>query len=250
MATSSRQRRTVQRMPAEKRVSDIMSAARAVLAERGAQESFISDVAERAGVVEGSLYRFFSSKRDLIEKVAEHWYEETLADYSAHFDGVRGTRNRLHFIIHHHLSIIKKEPALARMVFQEFRPAKNYRSTRLFALNQAYTQRVVETVKLAIRDGEFRGDFSPALVRDMIFGGIEHRVWAFLRNEGDFDVNQTANAVTDFVCGALGTPDAEPANRVTAALSRIEAVADRLEGRAAPDAPESARARRKPGVRS
>ena len=237
-------------MPAEKRVSDIMSAARAVLAERGAHDSFISDVAERAGVVEGSLYRFFSSKRDLIEKVAEHWYEEALADYSAHLDGVRGTRNRLRFIIHHHLSIIKKEPALARMVFQEFRPAKTYRSTRLFALNQAYTQRIVEIVKVAIRDGEFAGDFSPALVRDMIFGGIEHRVWAFLRNEGDFDINQTANAVTDFVCRALGAADAEPGDRVTAALSRIEAVADRLEGRTAAGAPETAGARRKRGVRS
>jgi TetR/AcrR family fatty acid metabolism transcriptional regulator len=244
----SRQRRTVQRMPAEKRVSDIMSAARAVLAERGAHESFISDVAERAGVVEGSLYRFFSSKRDLIEKVAEHWYEEVLADYSAHLDGVRGTRNRLRFIIHHHLSIIKKEPALARMVFQEFRPAKTYRSTRLFALNQAYTQRVVEIVKTAIRDGEFSGDFSPALVRDMIFGGIEHRVWAFLRNEGDFDVRQVANAVTDFVCRALNIAEAEPADRVSAALSRIEAVADRLHGLA--ETPEPAGAPKKPGVRS
>jgi AcrR family transcriptional regulator len=247
MATTSRQRRTVQRMPAEKRVSDIMSAARAVLAERGAQESFISEVAERAGVVEGSLYRFFSSKRDLMEKVAEHWYEEMLADYSAHFAGVRGTRNRLHFLIHHHLSIIKKEPALARMVFQEFRPTKNYRSTRLFALNQAYTQHIVETVKTAIRDGEFRADFPPALVRDMIFGGIEHRVWTFLRNEGDFDINQTADAVTDFVCRALGAAAAEPADRVTAALSRIEAIADRLESRATP---EAASARKKRGVRS
>src|SRR5262249_38071000 len=142
------------------------------------------------------------------------------------------------------------EPALARMVFQEFRPAKNYRSTRLFALNQAYTQRIVETVKTAIRDGEFGDHFSPALVRDMIFGGIEHRVWVFLRNEGDFDINQTADAVTDFVCRALGAADAQPADRVTAALSRIEAVAARLEGRAAPDTPEPSPARKKPGVRS
>lgn len=242
-----RQRRTVQRMPAEKRVSDIMSAARAVLAEHGAHESFISEVAERAGVVEGSLYRFFSSKRDLIEKVAEGWYEEMLTDYSAHLDGVRGTRNRLRFIIHHHLSIIKKEPALARMVFQEFRPARNYRSTRLFALNQAYTQRIAEIVKAAIRDGEFSGDFPPAFVRDMIFGGIEHRVWAFLRSEGDFDVGQTANVVTDFVCRALGVAESEPVDRVAAALSRIEAVADRLEGVA--DAGAS-KVRGKPGLKS
>ena len=37
----------------------------------------------------------------------------------------------------------------------------------------------------------------------MIFGGIEHRVWAFLRNEGDFDTAQTADAIADFVRDAL-----------------------------------------------
>jgi len=235
---SNRQRRTVQRMPAERRVSDIMSAARAVLAERGAHEAFISEVAERAGVVEGSIYRFFASKRDLMEKVAEHWYEETLADYSAQFAGVRGTWNQLRFIVHHHLATIKKEPALSRIVFQEFRPAANYRSTRLFALNQIYTQRVVEVVKAAARDGEFRGDFSPAFVRDMIFGGIEHRVWAFLRNEGDFDLSRTADAVTDFVYRALSATGAEPVDRVSAALSRIETAADRLESLAAARGPK------------
>jgi AcrR family transcriptional regulator len=221
-----KQRRTVHRMPAERRVADIMTAARAVLRERGANEAFISEVAERAGVVEGSIYRFFSSKRDLVEKVAEAWYEETLADYSAQFEGVRGVRNQLRFIIHHHLATIKREPALSRIVFQEFRPAESYRQTRLFALNQTYTQRVSEVVKAAAASGEFRRDLSASLARDLIFGGIEHRVWAFLRNEGDFDVGRTAE------------------DRLSAALSRIEAVADRLETAARPKVTRGAQVRK------
>ncbi len=224
-----KQRRTVHRMPAEKRVADIMNAARAVLRERGANEAFIAEVAERAGVVEGSIYRFFSSKRDLMEKVAEAWYEETLADYFAQFEGVRGVRNQLRFIIHHHLATIKREPTLARIVFQEFRPAENYRATRLFSLNQTYTQRVLDVVNAAAESGEFRGDLSATLARDLIFGGIEHRVWAFIRNEGDFDVGRTADAVTEFVYRALSATASEPQDRLSSALSRIEAAADRLE---------------------
>lgn len=244
----AKQRRTVHRMPPEKRVADIMTAARSVIRERGANEAFISEVAERAGVVEGSIYRFFSSKRDLVEKVAEAWYEETLADYSAQFDGVRGVRNQLRFIIHHHLATIKREPALARIVFQEFRPAENYRATRLFALNQTYTHRVVEIVKAASASGEFRSDLSASLARDLIFGGIEHRVWAFLRNEGDFDVARTADAVTDFVCSALGAKAPAPEDRLSSALARIEAAADRLETCA--DAPAAKPARRRASLTS
>lgn len=232
-----RQRRTVHRMPAEKRVADIMTAARAVLRERGANEAFISEVAERAGVVEGSIYRFFSSKRDLVEKVAEAWYEETLEDYSVQFEGVRGVRNQLRFIIHHHLATIKREPALTRIVFQEFRPGENYRSTRLFSLNQTYTQRVLEVVKAAAKSGEFRSEISASLARDLIFGGIEHRVWAFLRNEGDFDIGRTADAVTEFIYSALRAEAPPAEDRLSSALSRIEAVADRLENATQPQGP-------------
>lgn len=224
----SRQRRTVHRMPPEKRVADIMNAARVVLAERGLAEAFVSEVAERAGVVEGSIYRFFSNKRDLIEKVVEQWYEEMLGEYSAQFEGIRGVRNQLRFIIHHHLNSIKKEPALSRIVFLELRPAENYRSTRVFTLNQAYTQRVVDVVRAAIDSGEFRTGVSAALVRDMIFGGIEHRVWAFLRNEGDFDAVQTADAITDFICAAMSA-QTEPVDAMDTALARIESAADRFE---------------------
>ncbi len=240
---ASRQRRTVHRLPPEKRTADIMNAARSVLADRGIAEAFVSEVAERAGIVEGSIYRYFSNKRELVEKVVESWYEEMLADYFAHFEGVRGARNQLRFIIHHHLISIKKEPALSRIVFQDIRPGPDYRSTRVFALNQTYTQRVVDVVKAAVQTGEFRKDVSPNLVRDMIFGGIEHRVWAFLRNEGDFDANRTAEAIVDFVCRALNVSVDEPDDKLSGALSRIDAAADRLEA-LLPKAPASRRAKR------
>ena len=220
-----------------------MAAARAVLAERGAAEAFISEVAERAGVVEGSIYRFFSNKRDLLEKVVENWYEEMLADYAAQFKGVRGVHNQLRYIIHHHLNTIKKDPALSRLVFQELRPTADYRSSRIFALNQTYTQRIVDVVKAAMKSGEFRDDVSATLVRDMIFGSIEHRTWAYLRNEGDFDVTKTADAITDFVYSAMATAGAQPVDRVSSALSRIEAAADRLEGLAATPHDQASRKR-------
>jgi TetR/AcrR family fatty acid metabolism transcriptional regulator len=83
-------------------------------------------------------------------------------------------------------------------------------------------------VKEAVAQGEFRPDVSPALVRDMIYGCIEHRTWAFLRNEGDFDTDATADGITDVVFGGLVArkPEDEP---MAKAISRMEDVAARLE---------------------
>jgi len=224
---ASMARRQVNRLPPERRVADILLAAKDVFTERGYNEALISDIAERAGVVEGSIYRFFHNKRDLLIKMVEHWYEDLLAHDEAQLQGVRGTWNRIRFMVHHHLVTIRREPALSRLMFQELRPDPQYRNTRLFQLNQAYTHRIVDIVKAAIASGEFRSDVSSSLVRDMIYGAVEHRTWAFLRNEGDFNAQETADGITELIYRGLANyATVEPLVETT---SRLQAVADRLE---------------------
>jgi len=226
-------RRQVNRLPAERRIADIMLAARAVFTEHGYNDALISDIAERAGVVEGSIYRFFTNKRALLVRVVEHWYEEMLARDDEQFAGVRGAWNQIRFIVHRHLATIRREPALSRLVFQELRPDPGYRETRLFQLNQAYTHRILEVIKAAAAQGELRSDVSPALVRDMIYGCVEHRTWAFLRHEGDFDIAETADGIAEIIYGGLLVRKTA-SDPVVGVLTRLENVADRLERAAAP----------------
>jgi TetR/AcrR family transcriptional regulator, fatty acid metabolism regulator protein len=225
-------RRQVNRLPPERRVADILVAARDVFTEKGYQEALISDIADRAGVVEGSIYRFFANKRDLLVKTVELWYEDTLAHDEEQFRGVRGTWNRIRFIVRHHLATIRREPALSRLVFQELRPDPEYRKTRLFELNQAYTHRLVDIVKAAVAAGEFRSDVSPSLVRDMIFGAVEHRTWAFLRSEGEFNIDETADGITELIYRGLANvapkdPNAQTAKRLEKVVAKLEAIAEK-----------------------
>lgn len=224
---SSPAKRQVNRLPPERRISDIMAAAKEVFTEKGYHEALISDIADRAGVVEGSIYRFFANKRDLLVKVVELWFENILREDAEQFSAVSGTWNRIRFLIYHHLMSIRRDAALSRLMFLEIRPSADYRTSRLFELNRAYTQRLTEVVKEGIASGELNPDASPSLVRDMVFGCIEHRTWAFLRQEGDFDPIATADAITNLVYGgiATGRPRAPEADLLT----RLEVVTARLE---------------------
>jgi TetR/AcrR family fatty acid metabolism transcriptional regulator len=231
-------KRRVNRLPAEQRIDDILSAARDVFTEKGYQDALMSDIAERAGLVEGSLYRFFANKRDLLIRTVEHWYEDMLVHDEAQFGGVHGAWNRVRFIVYHHLATIRSEPALSRLVFEELRPDPGYRKTRLFQLNQAYTQRIVDVVKAAMSAGEFNNDVSPSLVRDMIYGAVEHRTWAFLRGEGDFDIESTADGIAELICRGLAKSPAKTGfangpekDRVAQSALRLEIAVARLEAR-------------------
>ncbi|SEO42698.1 DNA-binding transcriptional regulator, AcrR family [Salinihabitans flavidus] len=220
-------KRRVSRLSPERRRADIMTAAREVFSEKGFNEAVMSEIAERAGVVEGSIYRYFKNKRDLLFCVSESWFEEMISTDEPTLAAVTGTWNRLRFIIHRHLMAIKTHPDLSRLVFQHLRPDPEYRKTKLFALNKAYTNRVVELVREGVENGEIRPDVSPSLVRDMIFGAIEHRTWAYLRNEGGYDPDTLADQLTDLV--SFGLRKKDQTDEIARAVEMLEGAIARLQ---------------------
>jgi TetR/AcrR family fatty acid metabolism transcriptional regulator len=221
-------RRQVFRLPRARRVADIMAAAREVFREKGYEDAPLSEIAERAKVVEGSIYRYFDNKRDLLVKVIEDWYEGMLADYDEQLKGISGTRNRLRFMVWRHLRTIHDEPALCDLMFKFLRTGQDYSGTAVYELNREYTRRTLDIVKEGIEAGELRGDVPLRLVRDMIYGCVEHHTWAHLRGEGTFDPDRTADDVVDLVLSGLERRDRRPAPQDDL-VRRLETVVERLE---------------------
>ncbi len=239
--TSTAGRRPVFRLSRERRMADIMRAARDVFREKGYEDALISDIAERADVVEGSIYRYFENKRDLLVKVIEDWYEGMLSDYDEQLSGISGTRNRLRFMVWRHLATVHEDPALCQLMFQHLRTGEDYSRTAVHDLNRKYTRRTLDIIREGITSGEFRPDIPLRLVRDMIYGCVEHRTWAYLRGEGDFDPTETANAIVDLVLAGLQkqnaaanvSPESVLAERLELAIGRLERLSDTRAAEAA-----------------
>lgn len=223
--TRATPRKSASRLSPGKRIADIVAAARLEIAANGYDGTSMLAVAQRAGVVEGTLYRFFKTKQDLMLRVAEQWLEELLAEDFG-LGSIRGTWNRLRHLIWRGLQLMHNEPAISRFVMFEMRPSAAYRTTRVFQLNRRFTGEVRAVCEEAIQTGEFRNDVSPALLRDMIFGCIEHQTWAFLHGEGDFQLNELADSITNVIYRGMAT-------RAPAEDDRVEKVVKRLEKAAA-----------------
>lgn len=223
-------RPATRRLPRDQRVAAILQTARVVLRERGFENFLTLEVAERCGVSEGTIYKYFASKRDLLIKVSEDWFDEFLNDDYAERSG--GTlRERLFHVIWRSLSVVKREPVLTRFVLLDLRSDPNYRNMRIYEQNREIVARVMRVIKDGMDSGDIRAEIPLTLVRDMVFGGIEHQTWAYLRGEGDFSVEASAESLTDVLLRGIGTPGVAPPepdalNRVAA---RLEAIADRLE---------------------
>lgn len=217
------------RLTKDKRVAEIMQVARQVLRERGAENFLPSEVAERCGISEGTIYKYFASRRELLMQVAEQWFEESL--YEEHpADRTLPFRERLLQIIRKNLSMIRAEPSLTRFMLADLRSDPNYRSMRMHQLNRKNAKFLMDVVRDGIADGELRPDIDLRIVRNMIQGCIEYQIWSYLRGEGEFSVEHSAQGITDVIVRGIGATVA-PATELHDAVARLVTLADRIDAR-------------------
>lgn len=217
------------RLSKDKRVAEIMQVARQVLRERGAEQFLTSEVAERCGISEGTIYKYFATRRELMVQVAEQWFEEAL--FEEHPDD-RGLpfRERLLQNIRKNLTMIRTEPLLTRFMLGDLRADPNYRSTRMHQLNRRNAKSFLDIVQDGIADGELRADIDLRIVRNMIQGCIEYQIWSYLRGEGEFSVEHSAQGITDVIVRGIGASVA-PATDLQDAVARLATIADRIDER-------------------
>lgn len=231
MAIAAVVRPIVRRLPRDQRVAAILQCARAVLRERGYENFLTSEVADLCGVSEATVYKYFSTKRELLIKVAEAWFEEFLGE-SLPPGRLDTFRDRLLHVIWHSLSLIRREPALTRFVLMDLRADANYRRMRIYELNRRISARVMNVVVEGAREGAVRADIPMRLIRDMIFGAIEHQTWAHLRGEGDFSVDESAAGIADVIYAGIATRVARETD-LERVVDRLERVAAGLEATSA-----------------
>ncbi|WP_189622135.1 TetR/AcrR family transcriptional regulator [Novosphingobium colocasiae] len=220
-------RRKSTRLSQDQRVSDILAAANDLIDTKGYENVTMVEIAERSHIVEGTVYRYFKNKDELMLRVAEDWLRLKLADL-LDVSALNGTYNKLRYLIWHSLKVIVSKPAVTRYIMLEVRPRESYKTTELFSINRAYTNQLRKLFADAISSGEMKRGVPERLLRDMVFGTIEHSTWRYLRGEGDLDVDELADEIAMVVFH--GMSDRQPVtNPLEASLARIEAVAERLE---------------------
>lgn len=218
--------RAIIRLPRERRIRDIESAAHSVFIKRGYAAASIAEIAAEAGIAEGTIYKFFETKFDLLLRVLETWYRGMLDEFYDQLPGVVGCNNKVRFIVWRHLKSLKENPDLARLCWSEARNNRDYYHHSIYKLNREYTRVLVDVCREGIATGELRSDLPITVVRDLIFGGIDHHISRFLYDRGDFDVDESTDQICSIMFGGI-LPQAQNRDQGEL-LRRFEKIADRM----------------------
>lgn len=227
-AANAIRRRT--RRPRAERKAEILQAARDVFSENGYGAAAVAEIADRAGVVEGTVYSYFESKRALLIAVMKSFFDQLISETESGLRGIRGTENQLRYVIRRQFDTFADDLGLCRVILSEARPDIALYDDAILDLNRRYTGLALGVLEEGVRNGDLRSDIVPSVIRDLIYGGIEHAVWRFVFSNGDFDAGALSDQLADAVLGGITTPP-QPIDREDETVIRLERAVARLESR-------------------
>ena len=210
------------------RQAAILVAARAVFSEMGYEQASIIEIAGRAGVAEGTIYKYFRNKRDLLYQVVKDFYTGIIEGLEDEVHLLESAADRLRFIVWRHLKVFMKDARICLLFIREIRTDDDYARSVFRDLNRRYTACLVETVERGIATGELRADVDPHLVRAMVYGSVEHVAWNAIVGGRRLDIDAAARMLADTLLVGLKPPENEMAS-LGAAVDRLEGLVARLD---------------------
>ncbi|MBN3789092.1 TetR/AcrR family transcriptional regulator [Burkholderia sp. Ac-20353] len=213
----------------QQRVQDILRAGREVFAEKGYEHATTSEIAQRVGVSEATVFSYFRGKRELCARVIADWYDENITVFESGMPLGAPVDQQFAFVVSTHLRLmLVSGTGLCALVLSEGRAKQHALSDELTALQRRYTAPLMDVLARGQAAGQVRTDLPLSLLRSMVFGPIEHVLWDAILGRRKLDTETTAAQLIDMLWGAVQPPAPEQAalvrfrNEVAEAVRRLE----------------------------
>ncbi|ALV08791.1 TetR/AcrR family transcriptional regulator [Roseateles depolymerans] len=214
------QRRSPVGAKAEQRVRDILRASRAVFAERGYERATTTEIAQRLGISEATVFTYFRGKRELCMRVIGDWYDEIIDAIESGLPRERPVRDQLEFVVHTHLRLfLIQGTGLCELVLSEGRKREATLTlsqdegqsfgAAFVELQRRYTAPLMDLLSRGQKTGEVRQDIPLRMLRSLVFGPMEHLLWEVIIAGREIQVDRAARDLVALLWPALQAPDHE-----------------------------------------
>lgn len=183
----------------------ILDAAIAVIAENGYFQSRVSDIADRAGVADGTIYLYYKNKEQVLMAAIDTAFDAFLARARNEMLATEDPGQRLRRLAFLHLDMLGGNRNLAIVFQTELRQSAKF-------LAQFSRHRLVEyfdMIRAIVRDGQqagvFRPEISDKIAANCFFGALDEMVTSWVLSERDYPLSGAADAIVDVILTGMET---------------------------------------------
>ena len=187
--------RTKQNIVSEFRSAEILSAARKVFAVRGFNDATVDEIAAAAEMAKGTVYLYFSSKKDIYLAALKHGLMELREQTRQNMAAAQGIRAKLHSFIRTRLEYAEANHDFIKIYHSEFGNLTNAaicdsEFQQLYLEQAKFLERVLQA---AVESGEIRRvrtDFTAFIIYDMVKSVMTQRLleWSAAGIEEDIEL--------------------------------------------------------------
>jgi len=182
----------------------ILTSALKVFASKGFFGAKVSDVAEAAGVADGTIYLYFKSKDDLLISVFEQQMESINGELTAAMAGGKDAHDKLRRFIKAYIGLVQSNRHGTEVITIELRQSakfmKEYQNPR-FA---EFLKLLASIIDEGQKSGKLRSDIPAQVAARALFGALDELALWWVSGKGEkLDIHKVADWIGDLVLEGL-----------------------------------------------
>jgi AcrR family transcriptional regulator len=195
-----------ERKPREERWAELIGVATQVFYEKGYDAASLQDIADRLGMLKGSLYYYIQSKEDLLFDVISAVHKDGLAVVRARADTPGDALQRLRHVIVGHVEHTCANLVPTAVFLHELSALPPERRLEVLGSEHAYQAVFRDLIELAQKDGLVRADLDPRLAALSVLGSTNW-VYRWFRPGGDFSAEQIAQELAEMAIRGIAVAE-------------------------------------------
>jgi TetR/AcrR family transcriptional regulator, fatty acid metabolism regulator protein len=152
----------------------IVDAALRIFAAKGFQNSTITEISREAGVSDATVYEYFGTKEDLLFAIPEKISNETFEESSKVIPYIKSVEGKIRAILLFLVQLYQSNPDYSALVLLQLMSNKRFRQTPAHTAIRRFSHGLLDCIREGVKDGTFKKDCNPYLVRSMLMGAVEH----------------------------------------------------------------------------
>jgi TetR/AcrR family fatty acid metabolism transcriptional regulator len=199
-----RARRGDSRARSEKK-ERILAGAVQAFAARGFHATRVRDVAQAAGVADGTIYLYFRSKNELLATIFRSALERFWERGAAFLWEDEAPPHQMDRLVHLHLTFLGEDRQLA-VVFQvDLRHSVQFLGEVSRNTLRHHLDRVAEIIARGQAEGVFTARCPPHTAAGMVFGVLDQLVTNWILSRRNYRLESQIPAAQEFIARALGS---------------------------------------------
>lgn len=181
------------RLPRATREDHINAAALYVFRKHGYHNASISEIASLAGLADGALYRFYGSKKEILESVICRWYKGTLENYEIALKEIKDPELRLKYAIRHNIRCLCEDSNIASLYY-ELRRDRDFTSSKLIEYNKKYIGILLRILR-EVRGTQGEMNIKITTISKILYAAIEVGTERFRIHKDPLDQEALTNEI-------------------------------------------------------